>query len=387
MTMDADDLAALRARTDALPEPEPDPVFVGDATERQRFDAELRRLEGPEILAGVRNGAWLDAQDFPPLVYHLPGIIPEGATLLVGPPKVGKSWFVLSLALAAAFGGRALGLEVEARPVLYLALEDGDRRLQDRCRKLLAGEKIPAAFEYLTWVEPGTVIPTIDAWLGEYDDEAPLVILDTLGKVMPPALAGESSYQRDYRVGGALKHLADDHRGACLLTNHHDRKAGSDDFVDRVSGTHGLAGSADTVVVLAREREQPEGLISVTGRDVMESTYAVSFDGSSGIWSLDGEDLPGAAQIAATRKTGFGLDERARAVVAYVNAHPEGVRWKDVERDLGASEARYLSRLYEQERIDKAARGLYTPLSGVSGTEVPNGQTDTTDTPLGEVVW
>ena len=306
---------------------------------------------------------------------------------------MGKSWLVLSLALAAASGGRALGLEVESRPVLYLALEDGDRRLQDRCRKLLAGEAIPAAFEYLTWVEPGTVIPTIDAWLGYSEDPAPLVILDTLGKVMPPALAGESAYQRDYRVGGALKHLADDHRGACLLTNHHDRKAGSDDFVDRVSGTHGLAGSADTVVVLAREREQPEGLISVTGRDVIESTYAVSFDGASGTWSLDGDGLRDAQRAAVDRAAELGLDERARSIVSYVNAHPAGVSPAQVAEalDLEPNTARaYLSRLYESRRIERPTRGLYMPVASVASVafEGPDA-TDATDaTPLsGEVVW
>jgi hypothetical protein len=41
---------------------------------------------------------------------------------------------------------KALGIDIPKRPVLYLALEDGHRRLQDRCRRLLAGEKIPPEF-------------------------------------------------------------------------------------------------------------------------------------------------------------------------------------------------------------------------------------------------
>lgn len=339
----------------------------------------------PEILAGVRSGAWLDAQDFPPLRYHLPGMVPEGSTLLVGAPKIGKSWLVLSLALATAEGGRAMGLPLERRPVFYLALEDGDRRLQDRCRKLLHGAPIPPGFEYQTYLEPAQVVPTIEAWLGLYPGEEPLVILDTLGKVMPPAEHGESQYQRDYRVGGVLKRLADSHPGAALVINHHDRKAGSDDFVDRVSGTHGLAGSADTVIVLARPRGEPDGLISVTGRDVIEGEYAVSFDGASGIWSLDGNSLERAAGIARTRKAAEGLDDRAQSVLAYVNDNPDGVQWSEVASEFGEVEARYLVRLYNQGRIDRPKRGLYTPLStvsGVSGRTGETGQTDTTDTPL-----
>jgi RecA-family ATPase len=221
------------------------------------------------LLAGLRNGAWLDAQDFPPLVYAVPGLIPEGSGLLVGPPKIGKSWLGLDVTLAAASGGRTLGIIVPRRPVLYLALEDSDRRLQDRCRKLLRGDPIPREFQYLIRVE-GPVIDTIASWLDLQHDEPPLVILDTLGKVMPPALTGESSYQRDYRIGTTLKRIADEHAGMTLLTNHHDRKANADDFVDSVSGTHGLAGAADTVIVLTRSRHETSGLLRVTGRDVPE---------------------------------------------------------------------------------------------------------------------
>ena len=48
--------------------------------------------ETVDLLAGLHTGAWLDMQEFPPLAFAVPGIIPEGFTLLVGPPKAGKSW-------------------------------------------------------------------------------------------------------------------------------------------------------------------------------------------------------------------------------------------------------------------------------------------------------
>lgn len=93
---------------------------------------------------------------------------------------------------------------------------------------------------------------TLQAWLELDGGHRPLVILDTLGKVMPPALQGETSYGRDYRIGSVLHGLCDAHPGAALLVNHHDRKASAEDFVAAVSGTNGLAGAADTVIMLAR---------------------------------------------------------------------------------------------------------------------------------------
>ena len=321
------------------------------------------------LLAGLRTGAWLDAQTFPPLTYHVPGIIPEGSVLLVGPPKIGKSWFVLSAALAIASGGRALGIvPVQQRPVLYLALEDGDRRLQDRCRTLLCGTAIPEPFMYLTQITPGTVVATIEEWLSLYGNQSPLVILDTLGKVMPPALAGESAYQRDYRIGSSLKRVVDGFPGASLLVNHHDRKASSDDFVDAVSGTHGLAGAADTVIVLTRNRHETDGLLRVTGRDVAEGEYALNFESGS-TWTLDGADLEGAADRAIQRRTADGLDERSQSILRYVGSHPGGVRANDVAQalDIDQTQTRiYLARLHESGRVTRPSRGLYTPVSSVT---------------------
>lgn len=57
----------------------------------------------------------------------MPGILPEGCCILSGHPKIGKSFLVLNVALAAASGGTVLGVEVEARPVLDMALEDDAR--------------------------------------------------------------------------------------------------------------------------------------------------------------------------------------------------------------------------------------------------------------------
>mgnify|MGYP003779546527 CR=1 FL=1 len=86
-----------------------------------------------DLLRNMVSARWLMAQDFPPLEYVVPGLIPEGLTLLAAAPKIGKSWLVLGLGIACASGGYAFGqLPVDRRPVLYLALEDGQRRLRRR---------------------------------------------------------------------------------------------------------------------------------------------------------------------------------------------------------------------------------------------------------------
>lgn len=312
----------------------------------------------PDLLAGLHNGTWLDAQEFPPLAYSVPGVIPEGSSMLVGPPKIGKSWFVLGCALPVATGGAVLGaLAVEQRPVLYLALEDGHRRLQARCRSLQT--PIPEGFEYLVTVRPGTVFLVIEQWLQRHAGAAPLVILDTLGKVMPPSLPGESAYQRDYRVGSELKRLAESHPGMSLLINHHERKASSEDFVDSVSGTHGLAGAADTVISLSRPRQEDDGLLRVTGRDVAEGEYAVTFNQHTGRWTLKGATLADAAAAAAKVRAKTGTAERTSEIVDFVGEHKQGVRAGEVELEFGKDARRTLSRLAADGKLTRAKRGLY----------------------------
>jgi hypothetical protein len=327
--------------------------------------------EPSPLLANLRNGAWLDAQEFPPLAYTVPGLIPEGSVLLVGPPKIGKSYFVLTAGLASAQGGSAFGITVPKRPTLYLALEDGDRRLQDRCRKLQRGDPIPRELDYLT-VLKGAAIDTVTDWLDRQPaDPPPLVILDTLAKVMPPTLPGETFYGRDYRVGAALKRLADDHPGMTLLVNHHDRKAAAEDFVDSVSGTHGLAGAADTVMVLCRDRQETAGLLKVTGRDVAEGEYAVVFtDGYH--WQLGGDDLAAAAKraqkVRATTRATAGVGEQLIDVILYVYRHPDGVKAADVAEALKLEPkvaGVYLSRAVKAGRLERPQRGLYTPVGSV----------------------
>ncbi len=340
--------------------------------------------DAPDLLANLRNGAWLDAQNFPPLQFAVPGVIPEGFTLLAGAPKIGKSWMALDFALAIACGGRALGhIDVgPPKPVFALFLEDSDRRLQERARKLLDGAPIPEMFHYMTRVEPGSVLTTLRQCFAMYPEYAPLAIVDTLGKCMPPAVMGETTYSRDYRVGSAIKAIADDHPGSSVLVLHHDRKADSSDFVDSISGTNGLAGSADTVCLLTRNRHESEGSINVTSRDVREAEYAVELqDGVR--WSLVGGALDTAASRASDMRVSAGLGDRSLEVLAFVRLHPEGVTPKQVDDALDMEDARqYLGRLAKKERIRNPKRGLYTPVTTVtlSQTDDDSRHSDTSDT-------
>jgi RecA-family ATPase len=342
--------------------------------------------ETDDVLAGMFSGAWLDTQTFPPLEYSVPGVIPEGFGLLVAPPKAGKSWLVCDIGLACAAGGLALGrVSVDKRQVLYLALEDGQRRLQSRSRHIMGGQPIPADIHFVTKAKPASVIPMITEFLHRCSGDKPLVILDTLGKSRPPRPAGADLYAWDYAIGSQLKEVIDSSPGSSLLAVHHSRKQESPDFVDSVSGSAGIAGSADFVLVLARKRHSDEALLSVTGRDIAEVEYALATD--NGLWRLDGTSLADAAKTAENRREKKDLGDRAIEVVAFVNQNQStGTRAADLtEIGIDTTQGRvYLNRLAASGHINKLGRGLYSGVTSVTSvTDTKVDVTDITDvTPL-----
>ncbi|ALD13132.1 AAA family ATPase [Clavibacter capsici] len=316
----------------------------------------------PDPLTSAFSAQWLMDQTFPPLEYVIPGIIPQGLSLLVASPKIGKSWFVLGVAVACASGGTALGtLTVDRRPVLYLALEDGKKRLQSRLRSLGVTEP-PEGLDFI--IETQNVLASAHAFMERHREANPLVILDTLGKVMPSANSGETSYERDYRIAGLLKAAADSVPGGSVVVVHHTRKADSTDFLDSVSGTQGLAGAADSILAITRERNTPTATLRVTSRDAAEGEYQMRLD-DAGRWTLDGDDLTTAARSAQTTRATANLNDRSAEIVTKLQDHPEGIKARDLALlvNIGPEQiATYLSRLARANRIQQLARGLYGPL-------------------------
>jgi RecA-family ATPase len=307
-------------------------------------------------VGAIRNGTWLDNQVFAETAWSVPGIIPEGCCILAGPPKIGKSFLVLAVALAAAGGNRVLGVEVQHRPVLYLALEDNARRLQTRARMLLDDDPIPQQFYYLTREGADGAVDLARAWVQQHNGGGPMVIIDTLEKVR--GQRGSNPYADDYKAGTSLQPLLT--AGGSVIAVHHTRKGTSDDFLDDVSGTLGMAGSFDTVITLKRTRNTNAGKLSVTGRDVEEMTYQLCF--VDGVWKADGEELAAAAIKATESKLG----EKMRKVLELVNSRSQTTAADVVvAMQIRHSTARqYLYRLADEHGlISRLATGAYGPVT------------------------
>ncbi len=114
-----------------------------------------------------------------------------------------------------------------------------------------------------------------------------LVVIDTLQKVRDARSASAGVYAADYSDLGALKAFAD-RNGVCLVAVHHLRKMSDDtDPFNRIAGTTGILGAADTAIVLARaRREDAETTLHLTGRDVEEQDIRMRFDKRRCRWEV-----------------------------------------------------------------------------------------------------
>jgi hypothetical protein len=279
----------LRARV----APVPDPAKLISLAERQPRERVAHdpgtRFKASE-LAGMELGQtqWV-----------VPDLLPDGLALLAGPPKLGKSWMVLDIALSVAMGRPVLGRTVAQGDALYLALEDNARRLQGRMRLLLGGAPAPERLEM--WTRAGTLATGVVDEIREWVDAQPeprLVIIDTLGRVQEGSAwvdAKDGGYADAVAALAELQDLAAERHVAVVVITHTKKGGWSNgaDPLEAVLGSQGYAGTADAVLVLKRERGSAAGELFVTGREVDEElTEAIWFDRNSCRWIAGDQDYP-----------------------------------------------------------------------------------------------
>lgn len=290
----------------------------------------------------ITSAADLLQREFQPVQWAVQGILPEGITILSGDPKIGKSWLLYQACVAVATGKPLWrGREPEIQgDTLLLALEDNDRRMQRRLHTLLprfatmSGTKFNypdvSQLHYSTqWPRAEEGVKHIAQWLREHPG-ARMVVIDTVSAFRDPEPGRKSAYATDYAVGEMLKPLAKEFSCAIVLVMH-NRKAASDDPLQMVSGTQGMTGGVDNVLVMKRERGNMDAGLYVDGRDIEEpQEIAMRFD--NGYWSSDGQSVA-EVQVSRERKqlievvSRLGDDARVRAIQAELhNKKPASVR-------------------------------------------------------------
>lgn len=232
----------------------------------------------------------LDTMELEQPLFLVDKILPCGLVIVASPPKYGKSWLALDVCISVATGTKVLGFKTNKCGVLYLALEDSYNRLQDRMKKVLNGRIAPK--EFATSIRAADLGHGLIKQLEDFLSKSPetkLIVIDTFAKIRAEMRRGESAYTADYREAGQLKTFADTHK-VCLVLIHHTKKMrDTNDVFANISGTMGLTGAADTMIVMSKEKRDDENTkLSITGRDVEMQDYQMNFNKDCCRWHVLG---------------------------------------------------------------------------------------------------
>ena len=302
--------------------------------------------EGKKQQYGI-TGADLLAKKFAAISWVVPDILPDvGAYLLAGKQKMGKSWFSLALALAYTQGGKFLNRDVPKGKVLYLGLEDSERRMQSRILTLQPDvDHNKNILKDIRFFHATDNVPRLDngffEFIDPYLDGVRFMVIDILQKIRPMKGSG-NVYADDYNALGAIQTFAIE-RNICILVLHHTRKADADDVFDTLNGSGGVGGAVDGALIIVRKRGDGAAILSTTGRDIPELEHGLTF--KDGFWTYAGS----AAEVRAT-------GEQNEVFTHIAEAGSDGVTVAELCETLGKNEPairKLLRKLAENGRIRK----------------------------------
>ena len=310
-----------------------------------------------------KSVADLMSRELPDITWVVEDVLPEGVSILAGKPKKGKSWLALGLCLTAPTGGFTLGGKKVAKgKSLYLALEDNERRMQRRIRKILQGRSAPKDMFYVTqWprLEEGGA-QQLERWLRDNPDTK-LVVIDTLAKVRKPA-RGQAVYQEDYSALESLLPIAAEHQIAILVV-HHLRQLPGADPQDEISGSSGLTGGVDGWMILRRAPGSNGPTLHVDGRDIEEAKeYALEWCPDRAVWSIAG--VAEEVHLHETRRQILGVLDKAGSPMPpkEVSELLPGLKYNNVKV--------VMHKMLEDDQLTKDDKGRYSPLR-VNGVNEP----------------
>ena len=224
----------------------------------------------------------------PKLDYRVETLLPQGLSILGGAPKVGKSMMVLHMCDCVSKGNDFLGLKTNKSGVLYISLEDTERRLQSRLFDI-SDEGTENLFLVTEALTLGTgLIEQLTDFITE-KLTVKLIVIDTFQLVRDADT--DMSYSNDYKDMSMLKHFADEFGLSILLVMHLRKQNDSDPF-NRIAGTTGIIGAADNMYILDRsDRGEGSAKLKCTGRDIETRDLELRFNKEECKWELVGDSL------------------------------------------------------------------------------------------------
>jgi len=299
----------------------------------------------------------IQAMEYPPIEWIVENILIAGLTIIAGGPKIGKSFFCMNLALSITRGEKALGcFNVTRSDVVYFALEDHGRRIKTRIDDIIRNEADSIAPENFYFLEKNQDFLKLNVGGMEQLESLlmdlpniKLIIIDTLGRSRADQGRKDNNiYLADYDLLSQLQGFAL-RKKICIVLVHHTKKGAEENVFDEVSGTKGITGAADTLIMI--KKVKGEYRLYLTGRDIAEAEYNIYFDDSNCTWNII-EEVKNSYETTIERQ----------AIVDLLSAENRSMKTGEISERLKkslANTSKLLSKLKKDGVIESAGYGSY----------------------------
>lgn len=279
--------------------------------------------------------------DLQPPEFLVDGILPKGVCLLGAPPKSGKSWMALDLAIQVSSGGLFLGRRCKEAGVLYLTLEDSWYRVKSRTMKLQQGRPVSDKLHYAIMadrISPGDMedglCKQIEMELDAHPD-IELVIVDTLQLVTPSKQRGDDAYSSTYTILNTIRPFWQE-RGIGFLLIHHTRKKTINDVdpFETFLGSQALTGATDAMYIISSKKEDDFSDFYGRGRDFEDVSLAIRRDEDTCRWITIGTSESVREMKERNEYEESPIVGVIRKIVRQSNGIPQKVRLRDIRQQI-----------------------------------------------------
>jgi len=293
----------------------------------------------------------LDNMELREQKFFVEGMLPEGLSFIAGPPKFGKTYLNLQLAVSVAAGEDFLGFHVNPCNVLYLYLEGDAAQVKQRLRDIYGDRELPDNLYFVHEIPCLSAGGMSDLFGIVKDYGIRLVIIDTWQLIRDEATLRGTAYQREYNELTTLRSELYGKLGVSVLLTHHTKQVVGGKHVDdlhMLNGSSALSGCADAVLLITGRRGGDRYWLSAHGRTFEDVEIAMERTEPMG-WKV--------APMEGTE-----LQKRLREIL---RLRPQGVTVTDIKAMLPEAKAntvwQQLNRWASAGKLVKEGRAYRLP--------------------------
>lgn len=184
-------------------------------------------------------------------------LLSEGTVVLAAPPKLGKSWFCLNLAIALTTGADFLGYKTTKCHVQYYDLEQSRRLKRKRISMAIEqfGIEVPEGLYVADRLQGiGRGLEEQIEFDMQNDPEIGVFIIDVFTYVETGRKNTETEYQWTYKNFNIINELARKYSISIILVLHTRKSKDPDHPFDDILGSTANQGASSHMIVLAKSK-------------------------------------------------------------------------------------------------------------------------------------